>query len=225
MALNLLFDRKSPGKIDVLELDATVSDGHEYANELTSYPVEDGADITDHIRRHPERVTIEGFITNSPVKYFGGEGKVGNQYLGDQSGTNDESRVASALEKLLELAGYDPAGKLNPAAAGNRAAKIVTVVTGLRNYSNMIMTKLSVPRNSQTGESLRFTAEFVRIIQVKTEVVVVQNTSELNGRAPRVTNQAFNKVDKSKQVAGNTSATQADNTSILMKLIKGASRL
>lgn len=223
--LNLLLNQKSPGKIDVLELDATVSDTHEYTNELTNFPVEEGSDITDHIRRHPERVTIEGFVTNAPVKYFGVEGKVQNQYLGDQAGTNDQSRASSAFDKLLELAGYDPAGKSNPQTSGKRTAQIVSIVTGLREYSNMVMTRLNIPRNSQTGESLRFTAEFVRIIRVQTELVVVQNTSELNGRAPRTNNQAFNKVDKSKQVPGDAPTTAAEKVSLLKRLFNKVSTL
>jgi hypothetical protein len=87
-----------------------------------------------------------------------------------------------------------------------RSAKIITIITGLRDYNGMVMTKLSIPRNPQTSGTLHFSAEFVKITQVKTEITKIQNTSELNGRAPRTNNQAYNKVDKGKQAAEETKA-------------------
>ena len=54
-------------KIDVLELDASISESHTGEVEVTEHPIERGADITDHARPKPDRVTIEGLVSNTPL--------------------------------------------------------------------------------------------------------------------------------------------------------------
>ena len=49
MTLTLLFKKKLT-RIDTLELDAAIAEMHSGANEVTEHPVEDGGDITDHVR-------------------------------------------------------------------------------------------------------------------------------------------------------------------------------
>jgi hypothetical protein len=36
-------------------------------SEITEYPVEDGADVTDHVRDLPISLTIEGIVSDSPL--------------------------------------------------------------------------------------------------------------------------------------------------------------
>lgn len=213
MALNYLLSQRTPGKIDTLELDATISEGHEYSNEVTDFPIEEGSDISDHVRRSPERVTLEGFVTNTPVKYFGEDSSVRNSL-----NEIDGSRVESAFGQLLDIAGYDLPGTTRDAYNG-RGAKIITLVTGLRSYFNMVLVSLSIPRNAQTGETLRFTAEFKKISQVKPEYTLVQNTSELNGKAPNIKNQAQKTADKSKQNTSTASTEKADTVSLLRSIL------
>jgi hypothetical protein len=64
----------------------------------------------------------------------------------------------------------------------------------------MIITHLSFPRDITTGESLRFTCELRRIITVASETTVINNSSELNGKAVNAGKQSAPKVPKGKQV-------------------------
>ncbi|MCG8433494.1 MAG: hypothetical protein MJA83_05640 [Gammaproteobacteria bacterium] len=50
-----------------IEFDASVNEDHEAENDVTEFPVEEGADITDHIRPRPESITINGIVSNTPL--------------------------------------------------------------------------------------------------------------------------------------------------------------
>lgn len=62
---NIFFN--GAGKIGVLEMDVTVSENHSMRSDVTDSPVEDGTDISDHIRNAPRALTIEGVISKTPV--------------------------------------------------------------------------------------------------------------------------------------------------------------
>ena len=163
MAVSLILSHKTPPKfqtnlapnIDILELDAAIHETHEYTNTVTDFPVEKGFSISDHVFKVPEKLTMEGFVTNSPIPY-----SVSNIPAIYTSG----DRVNTSFEILLDLAGYDYSGQDFTIFKTVKMPVILRVVTGLRVYSNMIITHLSFPRDITTGESLRFTCELRRII-------------------------------------------------------------
>jgi len=70
--------------VGAIELSASIRETHVYPNEVTAEPVDEGGDVTDHVRVKPVEVTIEGLVSN-----------VG---FADQS-----SSSAEAFEALLEL--------------------------------------------------------------------------------------------------------------------------
>lgn len=51
----------------LIELDAIVSEGHELPSEATEHPVEEGVDITDHVRRKLVTLEIQGVVTSTPI--------------------------------------------------------------------------------------------------------------------------------------------------------------
>ncbi len=63
------------GKIHNITLDAELTENHNFASQVTRYPVENGADISDHISIEPESVSIEGIITDSPIGGGNAEGR------------------------------------------------------------------------------------------------------------------------------------------------------
>ena len=206
--ITLLLNKKKPGKIGVLELDATVHETHDYTNTLTEFPVEKGFNISDHVIRIPEKLTMEGFITNTPVPLSSNL----KPLKGEDAQVN---RVESALEILLDLAGLPPASKNTDDVTTNALfPKVIDIVeTGLRQYKNMVITHITIPRDKDTGETLRFTCEMRHVITVLTETVTMQNTSELNGRAPNASKQATTESKKGNQ--NGTQPTEAKSSSIL----------
>lgn len=56
------------GTTKVLTFDATLSEDHKWSSTITDHPVELGADIADHVRKDLDELTLEVFISNSPVE-------------------------------------------------------------------------------------------------------------------------------------------------------------
>lgn len=77
--------------------------------------------------------------------------------------------------------------------------ELITVITPIRLYKNMIVTKLSVPRSIQTGDALRFNISFKEIRLATVTVVdrVVPKIKKANGT-----------TDKGKQVAAPADLTE-----------------
>jgi hypothetical protein len=59
----------------ILVLDAAVSQQHSLSARVSEHPVEDGADIADHIQPEPVRLTINGIISAFPLHSAGYEGR------------------------------------------------------------------------------------------------------------------------------------------------------
>lgn len=125
--------------VGAVELDASLQENHVLENEITEFPVEEGTDITDHIRKKPERVTITGIITNHPNTFGGALG--------------NPDRAGEAYEKFLEMV---------------NKAQVVTVVTTLRQYANMAIESISIPRSAQKGQHIEVT---ISLREIKTAVV------------------------------------------------------
>jgi len=139
-----LFNSKSPATSDVLVLDAILSEEHSLENKITEFPLETGANLNDHIVNSPRRFTLQGLITNTPLR--GGKAPPGNY-----------AEVAfQALEKL------------------HTDRQLLTVVTRMKRYEGMAIEKLSIPRNPSTGEALEFTANLLEVKQVTSKTVIFQ---------------------------------------------------
>jgi len=133
MVLSLLFGKKyAKSTIATVTLDATLSEDHEYNSKVTSFPVEDGRVVTDHIIKEPERVQISGIVSDTPLAIL-----------------TSFNRSIDAFNRLVQI--YE-----------NK--EIITVVTGIKIYTDMVMTSLQVPRNLQTGQSLNFIIELQKIL-------------------------------------------------------------
>lgn len=196
--LNILTNRSDPAKIGSLTIEVVTDENHEYKNEVTMYPVETGFDISDHIHQQPETYTVTGIISTTPLPQNTGDLTEFIRGMG-------ENRIQRGLEELLSIAGYSLPKQEKTIGTEDRdlnntnnlvtperttSPKIVDIVSGLRVYTNMICTSITLPRSTQTGRSLRFTASFRKIYTVQSSVIQINTVSDLNGKAPRVSDQA-----------------------------------
>jgi len=143
--LNVLF-KQDPGRnaaIGSIILDATVEERHDYSNTITENPIEAGGFVTDHVYENPRMLDVTGEITDSPVQFFSA-----------LNGVN--TRRIEAKDQLVAL---------------HKAREVVTVVTGLEIYTDVIMENLSFPRNQKTGQRLQFSATFKQAKFVNSEIV------------------------------------------------------
>ena len=52
---------------DSITIDCSISERHTSVVELTRHPIEEGANPVDHAREQPERVQMDGLLTNTPL--------------------------------------------------------------------------------------------------------------------------------------------------------------
>jgi hypothetical protein len=189
--ITILLNQFTPGAIDSLELDCILTESHHYQNEVTEFPIEAGFSIGDHVIHKPEQVTLEAFNTNSPI------------IQGSESVT--DNRVKATLENLLLTAGYD----LPDAVIANQnQAKVVTIVTGLRIYTNMVLTDLTIPRDHNNANALQFTATFKHLIILQSQTVFIANVNDV--MSPGIKNKVAPKVDTGSVDAPNATQEQGD---------------
>jgi hypothetical protein len=220
--VNMLLNRKTPGKIANIVLDATINETHEYKNEVTMYPIEYGGFISDHIRSQPEQITINGFITNTPVPnslfdLSAYSTAFTNSTAGKLLKSTSKTRVISVFEELLYIAGYQYPIVNNISTSKNEKI-LIDIVTGLRVYTDMALISLSIPRDSNTGESLHFTATFIKVTRVKSEMVLIPNVTNKND----IKSQASNKVNSGSKVT--TDVKPGSRTSIAATLYDRAAK-
>lgn len=178
------------GQIQSIEFDAVIRDTHEASAEITDHPVERGADVSDHVRKNLDSVTLEVVVSNEPIR------QPGSQMEGVTSGQagleirepapfglglvvakanvlvfdGEFDRVRTVHEELLRL--------MNEGV-------VVGILTSLREYENMLLRRVSPIREAATGDSLRATVEAREIIIVESEVVDVPDPEETRGRGDR----------------------------------------
>lgn len=138
-----------------IDLDVTQDEAHEWTNDVTLYPVEEGSQISDHIRPMPDKVTITGWITDAPINDT--EIEQYNQ-ASDDGSAELPSRVFTTFGLLHDL---------------RDSRELITLYTRHKVYTNMALQSCNIPRNGAMGEALNFTLTFVNVRIVSTQTVDV----------------------------------------------------
>lgn len=190
--LNIFFNQNKRGEIGGISIDATISDEHTSACDLTENPVEEGANVTDHVQLKPVELTIEGVISDTPLDFgilnnliTGNFGAIKDTAKGIAGNfTGQTTRSTEEYNKLLDL---------------QRKREPFKVVTGLKVYENMILVKLSVNRNATTGKSIHFKADLkqIRIVSSKTakSMNVAKGAKKLASKTKSVGQKITEKLD------------------------------
>jgi hypothetical protein len=157
MAFKSLFVRNVKSFSGVV-FDATISESHNAKVELTRFPVEHGADITDHAVIEPKELTIVAWVTDSPLNQ-----SITNEIIESASGLFGQSnnifpitRSSAVFNRLMSV-------------LDSRAPLIIQ--TGLKQYSNMIMTGFSVSQDASTSKALPMVINLREVRIVKTAIV------------------------------------------------------
>lgn len=194
--ISIFFRDKTKKKIGDIELDVALLEDYSFESEVTQWPIETGAVVSDFIRNKPDRISIQGFVTNSPIQILGGN-------LGDLVRGTVENNVELTFEALETL---------------HRNREPVTIVAGLKTYDNMAIERISIPRSRETGEAISFTVEAVQISKANSVLVALPNLSDTPDGAK---SQGASKIDKGAQVAQDANANTTEKTSVLKKGFDG----
>lgn len=195
-------------------LDATVKEGFSAPSELTQHPIEDGSDIADHIIIRPQKLTIEGVISETPFSVSGQiagiastvASQIGQGVAGSIGGAIGAGVAAKTLAGVLQPKSVTGSTVVDEEAQFReenglpgenvrlrdavtefmniRDGKIpLTIITGLRQYTDFVLIGFDVTRDQTTGQSLRVSLEFQQLLFATSrveKVPVPKNKNALN---------------------------------------------
>ena len=142
--------------------DAVFRTEHQTRLQITSHPVQGGANISDHAFMDPARVVME--IGMSDAHAIGG-------ILGQF--TTAANRSQSAFDILQQM---------------QNSKTLLNVYTRLKQYNNMLIADLRFPDDVKTATGLRETVQLQQVIVVDVPAVKVssrpQTTGKTNGGTP-----------------------------------------
>jgi len=196
MALtDLLFGAPIKAQVGVVQFDCSLSEGHTSDSEITDHPVELGGIISDHIRELPEELELNGVVSQTPIAILAS--------LSAKSPVTDDflpaaDRVEAAYSKLREL---------------KKNGDPLTVVTALRNYSNMLIKTIGISRDADTGNILNCTLSLREVKQASALAIDLPIPAD-------VANKAAANAGKASKGAG--SADQAAKSQSILSSLLGA---
>lgn len=135
-----------------IPMDARISSTYSFRSEVTQFPVESGAKVTDHVHLQPDVITIEGMVSDSPIV------EVPNtlQLRGDAQETASGSRTQEAFDALWTV--------------WNKRLPL-TAVTEYMVYDDMVIEQFDIGKSQDRGPgALWFTATLTKITVVQTLV-------------------------------------------------------
>ena len=187
--------------IGAIAVDAMVREVHRLAGEATSHPVEAGSDISDHYRPAPRGIELEGIITDTPIGVPGSH----------ENGAVPVQRTFEIPTELfgmrlgpipISIPGFSKQGSVTTFSTTMERVrstweefesmfaerKVITIVTSLRSYEDMVLTELTVDRKPGSYHFSCFGQQ----------ITTVQSGRSATVPIPKV-KRAIPKVDKGKQ--------------------------
>jgi hypothetical protein len=127
-----------------VRLDVTPNQSHTSELMPTRNPVQFGADVTDHAKMEPERVTLTGTLTDTPLGLLAAAAAAVFPF---------QSRALNEYKKLKEI---------------QESRELVFLATKLKYYTNMMIRRIVVNRTRDSGKAIDVTIDFeeVRIVSL-----------------------------------------------------------
>lgn len=174
-----------------LLLDVATAEELTLENDVTDHPVEEGSDMSDHVRERPRTLTITGLIGDTSLGVLPSLSQLAAQAVsaiqGQDTATNpfgssmSRSDVASARSALQSAKRLPTAGKgrlvqaMATLCAAADAKLSVAVVTGISYYPEYWITSVRFSRsNAESGGFLSVTVTLRTIRKVATETGTLQ---------------------------------------------------
>lgn len=206
-------------EISGFPLDATVQEVHTLEADVTENPVEEGAPVNDHMDVKARQIVIEGIVSDTPLNFgasLQGAGTIAGQVIGKKIGSTLGQQVGAVaggalIGLLLNRSGSPTKNAYDHFKRLQEARVTFDVISGVQVYANMVLTSLTVTRDTSTGKSLRFSATCKQVRIVKNETVEVPNSVAVVNAATKA------ELGKKAQ-----SAITKDNRTLAKSLYDGA---
>lgn len=157
----------------VIQFDASLSESHMATAQVTDHQVEKGPNITDHIRPLPMRLSVVGFVTDTPVSVD--ILSPTNSTAGRVRGLDLQTGNASAQVLQFDTRFFRVQDVFQSLLDAQANGRLVDINTSLKNYTSFAITSVTAPRDAEHGNAVEFTVELQQIITVS--VVTVASTA------------------------------------------------
>jgi len=177
------------GSATVFTADAVISENYSKSLNVTSYPVEDGTDITESARVNNLSYSMTGITSDASMSYFDFVDSVASSSLGQLFGYTSKSQRA-----------YE---QLNRWMDAGQPLQLITKFQkyGFKTAENKILPfvieSLSIPRDKSVGKALKYSMSLrsVNIVSISdASLIDVAFGSIDKGAQQLVSNQASNAV-------------------------------
>ncbi len=192
----------------IVGFDQVRAEGHTGENEITDHPVETGSDITDHIRPKSAGLTLDVFVSRTPIArdqirhrgeiapitldvptfklpFDGTPGAIFRK-LGELGSfvvdaiTGAQASPSTDVNVLFFEVDFDPVRETYEDLEAMRVnAVLLTVITSIRTYEDMAIESLGTPIDAPGGAS--FSISFKHIITVTSGTVKAPKPIEKRG--------------------------------------------
>jgi len=134
---------------EALEFDASIMEEHRKTAQITTHPVEKGANKSDHYRVDPDEVSMDVIVSNDPPIILK------SLRIKPVSGFDDPNSRAEDTYEFLSIV--------------MNKGQTVGVSTKFRSYTSMGITSLSVERDAESGNVANINMNLKKIITGTTE--------------------------------------------------------
>jgi len=145
---------------NALTFDAVIREAHTSELSVTDNPVETGVVLSDHAYMQPQRLTMEGAFSDTPMYQAeqpgGGVGVIVGGAGIKPAADNGEKRSVNAWNVLTQL---------------QAMAVPFDVQTGLKLYKNMVILRLSAEQDKESAGALFFTADLREVMFATSQTV------------------------------------------------------
>ena len=143
---------------DLVDIDVFISEQHDSSAAVTKDPIEDGSSVSSHVVVNPDRLTLTGIISNTPI-----DSETARR-------APPETRRAENSYLLMDDALH--------------VGAVFTIVTSLKQYDSLVMVSLSAPRDVGRANVVEFSATFEQVSIVGALEVAAELTFTTKGDKP-----------------------------------------
>lgn len=192
---------ESGSALELLVFDATPRTVVTAGASVTEHAVERGANVADHVRPSARKITVEAVVSNSPstvpsTQMSGVGGRVRSLDLNGgktpeltkgaaaQRAAEYERRDVRATAEVLQFDGpFDRRQRVWEQLDGLRSSStIVSATTELGDFDDCVISDLSAPVETKTGDAIVFSLTLTQIRFASTQIVEVPEPEEPRGR-------------------------------------------
>lgn len=171
MSTSILFKLGDEPSQRLLEIDATPRISHTFSAEVTEHPVEEGGNITDHVRQRNFVLSLDGVIVDYPLNN------------GREKSTGATVKTYSAVGKAGEKTRSVEASNLFQRL--QKEGVLCKVTTSLKIYENMVLKEYTTNKTPDTKGAIRFTLTFQEIKLVQSKDIKIARVSTRKAQPKR----------------------------------------